>query len=202
MHEYWIGKGVDYDGIWKAYDSGHEYMDKYQSMEVHLIRITLSQQAAHLPLFNHEAVFKTLKGYFHDMKVLCLSPDEYSEAGPLFLYGVDRGSGIWSFLGELRQLILLGTTLADEKVIGQKLENMDKRFDLLRKNFGHSVSTEDFKRFMAAKTPRQLENALQRIIEQGIEKIEISQRPFNGNIKDTTASSVDIKKLLKDADGS
>lgn len=201
MYEYWIGKDVDYEGIWKAYDSGRGYMDKYQSMEVHLIRITLSQQPAHLPLFNHEAVFKTFKGYFHDLKVHCLTPDEYSEAGPLFLYGVDRGSGIWEFLGELRQLILLGTTLADEKVIGQKLENMDKRLDLLRKHFGGSVATEDFKKFMAAKTPRQLEVALQRIIEQGIEKIEISQQAFKGDIKDATASSIDMKKLLKEADG-
>jgi hypothetical protein len=62
------------------------------------------------PLFSFEAVFKTTKRYFHDMKQLCLSRREYDEAAPLYFYGVPRGSAIWQWLGELRQLILFGTT--------------------------------------------------------------------------------------------
>src|SRR2546423_3071212 len=126
MYEYWIGEGVDYKKVWRDYEDGLAYIDKFKSMRAHLIRIELNQFPANLPLFNHEAVYKTIKGYFHDLKQLCLSHEEYMYASPLYLYDVRRGSGIWDFLGELRQLLLLGTTLADEKVIGQQLDNIDK----------------------------------------------------------------------------
>ena len=201
MYEYWIGRDVNYDQLWDDYDAGQGYVQKFRSMRVHLIRITLAEPAIHLPLFNHEAVFKTIKGYFHDLKQLCLSVNEYNTAGPLFLYSVDRGSGVWSFLGELRQLLLLGTTLADEKVIGEKLSNMEKRIEFLRKHFGASVSPEDFQRFMTAKTPRQLEKAFHRLVEQGIKKVEISREPFIGDSKKIEGTLIDVKKLLSEADG-
>ena len=200
MYEYWIGKDVEYDQIWDAYDAGEGYIQKYHTMRIHLIRIKLKQPPLELPLFNHEAVFKTIKGYFHDLKHLCLSHDEYILAGPLFFYSVDRGSGIWSFLGELRQLLMLGTTLADEKVIGEKLSNMDRRMELLKKHFGGVVSPEDFQMFMRAKTPRQLEKAVQRLIDQGIEKVEISSEPFVGDIESTKSTLIDIKSVLNEAD--
>lgn len=201
MYEYWIGRDIDYDQLWDDYEAGQGYIQKFHSMRVHLIRITLAEPALPLPLFNHEAVFKTIKGYFHDLKQLCLPPDDYNTAGPLFLYSVDRASGIWSFLGELRQLLLLGTTLADEKVIGEKLSNMDKRIEFLRKHFGGAVSPEDFQMFMAAKTPRQLEKAFRRLVAQGIKKVEISREPFIGDPKMTETTLIDIKKLLSEADG-
>lgn len=200
MYEYWIGRDIDYDQLWNDYEAGQGYIQKFHSMRVHLIRITLVQPQPQVPLFNHEAVFKTIKGYFHDLKQLCLAHDEYLSAGPLFLYSVERASGIWSFLGELRQLLLLGTTLADEKVIGEKLANMDKRLEFLRKHFGGAVSSEDFQMFMRAKTPRQLEKAAQHLIEQGVKRVEISREPFIGNIKETEATLVDVKKLLAEAD--
>lgn len=200
MYECWIGEGVDYDKLWEAYENGKGYMQKYDSMRVHLIRIKLKEQPKHLPLFNFEVVFKTIKGYFHDMKHLCLSQDEYATAGPLFIYSVNRDSGIWDFLRELRQILMLGTTLADEKVIGQKIENMDKRIEFLKKHFGNAIFPEDFQRFMKAKSPRQLEKAFQKLIEQGIEKIEISKEPFRGDIKQIEPSLTDIKALFEDAD--
>ncbi len=200
MYEYWIGKDVDYDRIWEAYDSGYQYIQKYRTMRVHLIRFVFSQQPSELPLFNFEAVFKTIKGYFHDLKRLCLDQSEYGMAGPLFIYSVERSSGIWTFVGELRQLLLLGTTLADEKAIGQKLDNWDKRFRIFRKYFGDSLSEKDFWMFMNAKTPRQIDKAVKRLIEQKIEKIEISREPFDGDIKQTESTLVDIKRLLSEAD--
>lgn len=191
---------MDFGGVWDAYDSGQPYIDKYDSMRVHVIRIRLTHQPARLPLFNHESVFKTIKGYFHELKRLCLSEDEYFSAGPLFIYSVERESGMWTFLGELRQLLLLGTTLADEKMSGEKLVNMDKRIEFMKKHFGDAVSPKDFQMFMKAKTPRQLEKALQRLVEQGIERIEISSKSFEGNIEETKATLVDIKGLLEEAD--
>jgi hypothetical protein len=67
--EYWIGKDVSFRSAWEDFESGLEYIDKYHTMEVYLIRLTLEQYPSTLPLFNHEAVFKTIKGYFHDLKV-------------------------------------------------------------------------------------------------------------------------------------
>jgi len=196
MYEYWIGRDVDYEKYWDSYLNGKGYIQKYHSMEVHIIRIKFVQQPNTLPLFNFEAVFKTIKGYFHDLKKYCLTPEEYGSAGPLFVYSVERDSGIWTFLGELRQILFLGSTLADEKVLGQKLENYEKKLEILNKYFGNSVNTEDFKRFMSAKTPRQLEKAIQNLIEEGIEKIEISQEPFAGEIEETKKSLIDVKALL------
>jgi hypothetical protein len=193
MEQYWIGKGVDYDELWSAYEQGGGYIDKYHSMEVHLLRLTLREHPTHLPLFNFEAVFKTVKGYFHDLKEQCLTRDEYRDAGPLFIYRVERSSGVWEFLGELRQLLMLGTTLADEKVMGQRLENIDKKIEFLRQNFGTAAKPEDFQRFMKARTPRQLERAIQKLFEQGILKVEISVAPFSGDIEATEKTLVELK---------
>lgn len=200
MYEYWIGQGVDYDRIWGDYEKGQSYINKYYSMEVHLIRIGFQHQTSDQPLFNFEAVFKTIKGYFHDLKQYCLSNDEYTTAGPLFIYSVERNSGLWSFLGELRQILLLGTTLSDEKTIGQKLENMDKRIEFLKKHFGNAVRPEDFNRFMKAKSSPELERAIQNLYRQKIKSVEISSEPFKGDVQQIQPSLVDIKRLLDYAD--
>jgi hypothetical protein len=200
--EYWTGKDVDYDALWDAYESGGSYVDKFRSMNVHLFRITLREQPRQYPLFNFEAVYKTIKGYFHDLKKLCLASAEYDVAGPLFIYRVDRSSGVWEFLGELRQLLMLGTSLADEKVMGEKLANLDKRLEVLRKHFGDAVNPKDFEMFMRAKTPRQLERAVQKLIGQGVQKVEISREPFIGDVRATEATLVDLKQLSDDTDRS
>lgn len=200
MYNYWIGKDTDYDSVWSDFESGRQYEQKYRSMKVHLIRIILKEPAKNLPLFNFEAVLKTIKGYYHDLKEICLSEDEYMSAGPLFVYAVNRGSGVWDFLGELRQLIMLGTTLADQKAVGQKIENMDKKIEFLKKHFGGAVSLEDFQKFMSAQSPRQLQKAVDKLIEQGIKSVQISGQPFEGEIEKTEESLIDIKELLDKAD--
>jgi hypothetical protein len=200
MYEYWIGEKVDYDRLWRAFDDGQAYVSKFATMDVHLIRLTLRDPPRHLPLFNHEVVYKTVKGYFYDLKRLCFSPEEFESAGPLFLYDIERQSGIWDFLGGLRQLLLLGTTLADEKVVGEKLMNLDKKIEFLKKHFGNAVSPADFQAFMKARTPRQLDRAVNRLVDQGIERVEVSTQPFIGDINASKAALVDIKKLVGDAD--
>ena len=193
--EYWIGDRVDYDAVWNAYEAGRGYVQKFHSMQVHLIRITLREQPRELPLFNFEAVYKTIKGYFHDLKKAYMSKDEYETAGPLFVYRVDRSSGIWDFLGELRQLLMFGTSLADEKMMGERLASMEKRMEFLRRHFGQAVSPEDMATFMRARTPRQLERAVQKLFAQGIQRVEVSTEPFTGNIQATEATLVDLKQL-------
>jgi hypothetical protein len=121
-------------------------------------------------------------------------------AGPLFIYRVDRSSGIWDFLGELRQLLMFGTSLADEKLMGERLTSLDKRMEFLRRHFGDAVSREDLERFMRAKTPRQLERAVQKLFAQGIQRVAVSSEAFVGDIQATEATLVDIKTLADEHD--
>jgi len=58
--ECWIGDGVDYDAIWATYESGNGYLQKFNSMRVHLLRVTLREHPRELPLFNFEVVYKTI----------------------------------------------------------------------------------------------------------------------------------------------
>lgn len=197
--EYWIGEGVNYDAVWDAYESGLGYVDKFRSMDVHLLRITFAEPSASSPIFNFEAVYKTIKGYFHDLKVAVLSEDEFALAGPLFLYRVDRGSGIWDFLGELRQLLMLGTSLSDEKVMGERLTHLEARIAFLRRHFGDAVRPEDFQAFMKARTPRQLNKAMDRLIEQRIQSVQISRDSFTGDAPSLEEAMVELKALSEPA---
>lgn len=203
VDEYWIGKGIDLRRVWDDYEQGAGYIYKYSTMSPHLIQFTFSNPEAKSPLFNYEAVLKTMKAYFHESKYLSLSQNDYNNAGPLFLYEINRGSAIWSFLGGVRQLILFGTTLADEQLKNLLLDNqlkdlsiLDKKIEILKKYFGDSAEMKDFRQFMSAKKPEDLRKAVNRMMLEGIEKVEISTVPFKGNIQEVKASLVDIKKEL------
>jgi hypothetical protein len=179
--------------VWQSYEGGLGYIDKFRTMRVHVLRIELAQFASHLPLFNHEVVYKTIKGYFHDLKQQCFSPDEYAVAGPLFLYSVERASGIWTFLGELRPLLLLGATLAEGKMMGQHLENLDTKLSILRRHFGEAAVLSDaFQAFMDANTPRQLQDTVEQLIAQGMLKLTISTQPFDGDMSAAERSMRDL----------
>lgn len=196
VYEYWIGKGVDADEAWRSYDEGRGYEQKFRQMTCHLLEIEFELPPTE-PVFAFEAVFKTTKRYFHDLKQHCLAPQEYDEAGPIFLYAVSRESANWQWLGELRQLILFGTTLGDEKVIGQKLDNLDKKLSILRKYFGSGVNPKDFDAFMRAKTAPDIEAAVRKMLKQRIKAVRISRRPFDGSRSGIASDFVEIKGSLE-----
>lgn len=205
FYEYWVGKDIDLRQLWNDYEQGSGYIDKYKTMQAHLIQLTFTKPPAHLPLFNLEVALKTMKAYFHEVKVLSLSPEEYNEAGPLFVHEINRGSAIWSFLAGLRHLVLFGTTLADEQLKNLMLDNqlkgleiVDKKIEILKKHFGNSVNSKDFHNFLAAHKPEDLQMAINKLLSHGIEKIEISKEQFTGDINKTRKSLVDIKKELGD----
>ena len=200
IYEYWIGKNIQYADVWESYEKGRDYIAKYESMKVHLFQITFEQQPKELPLFNFEAVYKTLKGCFHDLKLYCFDQQTYNESGPLFIYSVERGSGIWEFVGELRQIVFFGSTLSDQKLMGETISNIDRKISLLQKYFGTSIKPEDYYKFMKAKTPRQVEKAFEKLFEQNIQSIKISQIPFTGNMEEAKASLIELKPLLNAAD--
>ena len=200
-YEYWIGQDIDFRSVWDDFESGFAYIDKYRTMDVHLMRLTFEQYPTNLPLFNHEAIFKTVKGYFHELKRTCMTKDEYVMAGPLFIYGIDRGSATWSFLGELRQLLLFGTTLADERIVGQKLDNIDKKLAIINRHFGGAYNPEDFQRFMRAKTSPDLEFAVRKLLHQKLRRIEISRESFIGEMDQKQRNLIELKSLLEGKDG-
>jgi hypothetical protein len=195
FYEYWIGRDANLDAIWRDYEEGAGYERKFRQTTCHLLEIEFVTPPASDPLFAFEAVFKTTKRYFHDMKRLCLSPREYDEAAPLYFYGVGRGSAIWQWLGELRQLILFGTTLSDEKVVGQTLDNLDKKLSILSKYFGSDVNPKDFDAFMRAKAAPEIEAAVRKMLRQKIKRVSISTRPVQELKLPGETSLVDIKRL-------
>lgn len=176
LAEYWIGAGVNYTRLWEAYRHGQGYIQKFESREVHLIEVKLANPPKYLPLFNQEVVVKSLKGLFHDLKRQNLTQVEYAEALPLFLYSIERGSGVFKFLGELRQLLMFGTVLGDEQIMAAHLGNRQRRIDFLRENFP-SVTAEEAKRFVMAKTTYEMDEVLGHLFGEGISSIKISAEP-------------------------
>ena len=198
--EYWIGKDIDYASIWRAFDEGQDYIDKFRSMRVHLLRIELSQYPASFPLFNHEAVYKTLKGFFHDFKLLTLSQREYDAAGPLFLYSVDRNSGIWNFLGEPRQIIAFAARLVAAKNFGKELHNLASKLEMLERQFPGEVDPAEVQKFITVKLPKPLDTAVARLVAEGIQTIGVSKKPFEGSLPETEKSLFDINIFLVKGD--
>lgn len=142
VEEYWTGKKVNYDRIWRDYlDGKDDYIQKFQSTSYHLLQIKFNFPDSSLPLINYEVICRTLMGCYHDLKQHCL-PKEYSNLGPLFLYKVERGSGIFEFLGELLPLITLSAWLIpglkdkiiqyiDMQTTGKMINNYNEYFKIL-----------------------------------------------------------------------
>ncbi len=193
IYEYWIGRDVDVGEIWRDYEAGQGYERKFHETTCHLLEIEFDIDVT-TPLFEFEAVFKTTKRYFHDLKKVCLTPSEYNQAAPLYFCGVGRGSAIYQWLGELRQLLLFGTTLGDEKVVGQTLDNIDKKLSILSKYFGSDVNPSDFQAFMRAKTAPDIEAAVRKMLRQKIKRVSISKEPVRIGFAMPT-ELVDVKKL-------
>lgn len=200
IYEYWIGQDTDYASVWQAYENGMGYIDKFRSMRVYLLRIELTQFPSNLALFNHEAVYRTIKGYFHDLKLHGLSKNEYNSTGPLFLYSVDRGSGIWNFLGEFQPLMALAITLAEGGNRYQEIVNLDKKLQIIQRYFPNA-NPRDIKRLLQANSQQKLQYALNKLIEQGIQEVKVSLKPFEGDFDATeqllfNVQSLNVEKMV------
>ena len=203
FYEFWIGEDINLKKYWTAYKNGQGYIQKFNDMKCYVLEITFETPSKHLPLFNLEPIYKTLKSYYHDLKKDILSNNEYGSAGPLFIYEINRGSGIWTFLGELWYTLILGTTLSEEKIKGQRLDNLEKKLRIMKEYFGEgNVRPELFENFMKADTPIETQEAVQSLFEEKIKTIRISKQPFTGEIEDNRKEMIDLKKLLTESDES
>jgi hypothetical protein len=194
--EYWIGKGVDYRAVWEDYELGLGYMQKYGSMEVHLLQLSFDRYRPNLPLFNFEAILKTSKGLFHDLKASYFSPSEYDRLGPLFIYDVSRGSERWRFLGELKPLLLFGVALWNQIRKGpahHKFEQVEL-IDRLRQRFPNA-DFQNIVDYVNSFPGKEEQLALQKLNEQNIKSIEISQRPFLGDIAEAEKQMISFNEV-------
>ena len=217
IYEYWIGEGIDFKRVWDDFEQGKDgYINKYQSMDLYLMEITFRSPYKRSALFSHEAVYKTIKGYYHELKHILLSDYDYQHSGPIFLYEIKRGSAQWSFVGELKQLVYFaisllkpirdqlwfGTTLSDEELKKVILENMDKKLTIIEKiqkifpNLG--LSPEEFVKIIKARKNKDLTEAIIKVIEgEGLKNIKISKEKFQGDPKQIEKTLIDIGEITE-----
>ena len=196
FEEYWIGKGVNFDELWSNYENGQPYIDKFRSMDVYLLQLSFEQYSTSLPLFNLEAVLKTSKGVFHDLKKTYLSPEEYVRAGPLFVYDICRSSEKWRFLGELKPLIIFGLSLWNQIRKGPDQAKADRvtLIDGLQKRFPNS-DTSDIFQYAESFPGEEQDRALQKLYSQNLRSVEISQQPFVGDLTQVQKNMISFDEL-------
>ena len=204
VEQYWMGKDLDLDSLWQDFDSGSGYMQKVAASQLHLLRLTFAGHPTNLPLFDHEVVFKTVKGTFHEVKAECLTPKAYDDAAPIFLHRVDRGSGVFEFLAQFDPLmtwvVALGaaamwyrTSLAAD----QELD--EKRLAFIRKEFP-TASLSDVQAYMKAWTTFSRRRVLERLIGQNLQRVEVSKTPYSPPVSPTMVDMKIVVALVKNAD--
>lgn len=182
VENYWMGKGLDIEGLWRDFDAGTGYVQKTSASSLHLLRLTFGNHPLHLPLFDHEVIYKTVKGTFHDVKAECFTPAAYDDAAPIFLHRVDRGSGIFEFLAQFDPLMTWVVALGSAALWYRKALSSDQEFDEKRLAFIQAkfpnASASDVQAYMKAWTTFGRRRVLHRLIGQQLERVEVSAFPY------------------------
>jgi len=185
FEQYWLGKHIDIDQLWSNYDEGGGYIAKVERTKLHMLRLTFSGHSKHFPLFDHEAIYKTVQGSFHEIKSECLSDHAYYASAPIFLHRVDRGSGIYTFLAELSPLFPYIAALAAASMWYRSASRKDQDYDETRWKFITSnfplATDEDYAAYLKASSTFGRRRILQRLIKQGLHRVEISKCPISTN---------------------
>ena len=202
IENYWMGRDLDLDGLWRDFDAGSGYIQKVSGSSLHLLRLTFAEHPVRLPLFDHEVLFKTVKGTFHDVKAECLTREQYDRAAPIFLHRVDRGSGVFEFLAQFDPLmtwvVALGAAAAwYRKALADDQALDETRLRFIRENFP-GASTSDVQAYMKAWTTFQRRHVLQRLIGQHLGRVEVSKAPHNAPVAPVM---VDMKVVVALAQG-
>jgi hypothetical protein len=187
VEQYWMGKDLNLEAVWRDFDAGSGYIDKVSTSDLHMLRLTFDSPEIRLPLFNHEAIYKTVKGTFHDVKLECYSKQKYNSCAPIFLHGIRRGSGIYEFLGQLDPILTWATALGAAALGYRMLLENDQRFDETRLAFIRTefpgASKDDQIAYMKAWTTFGRRKVLQRLIQQGLGRVEVSKTPISEKIE-------------------
>jgi hypothetical protein len=92
-------------------------------------------------------------------------------------------------------LYLLAITLVQEKIVGQRLENLEKMLEINNKYFGGTANISDFEQFINATPSPDVQLGVSKLFDQGLEKIEISEESFRYRVP-RQLRMVNIKSLL------
>jgi hypothetical protein len=133
FYEYWIGEGIDLKKVWKNYEDGKGYINKYCSQDSYLLSIEFEEPSGECPLFNHEAIYKTIKGLYHDLKRLFLNEEDYKNSGPIYLYEIKRGSVDWSWVSNDFLGLFFLALLLWGKPVNIWLDSIKKFYEILEK---------------------------------------------------------------------
>lgn len=199
VEQYWIGKDLELDQLWEDFESGREYIQEVSKCRLHLLRLTFAGHPIQMPLFDHEIIYKTVKGTFHDVKTECFTPEAYAEAVPIFLYSVERGSGIFEFLAQFDPLITWVVALGAAATWYRKALVLDNNFDqerflFIKRNFPNASAT-DIKAYMKAWTTFGRRRVLHRLIDQGLRRVEMSREPLSDAMQQSQ-SMVDMQVIV------
>ncbi|MFC1755705.1 hypothetical protein ACFL96_20335 [Thermoproteota archaeon] len=184
FEQYWIGKNIDLENTWKNYESGNGYIQKFQSMETYFLELVFDKPNTQEPLFNQEAIYKTVKSSFHDVKKLYL-PENYNTLGPIFLYEIRRGSSKYSFLAEFLPIATWVTKFLEIPLAALKAWN------LIEDSLNKRVQRKGLK---LDNTKKRLDLAKEKLYLQGLSQVRLSKSSFNGNAEDSRQNSIDLIK--------
>lgn len=207
---YWTGKNRNYLNIWDDFKWGEPYISTFSAAEPYVLQLRFKEYSKEQPLYNFEAVYSTVKGVFHDIKRVNLNEEEYNAANPIYLYETKRGSEIWTWLGGLYLLLRFGLPLVErlQHIRGEEaeiqraraetkkliLEERKTKLELIG-YFPNASLEEKSKLFMAQTTP-EIDAGLDRLVNQGLDKVYISQLPFSKH-KKGRRKMINVEKISK-----
>ena len=179
FQEYWIGKDIDVDQLWRHYDDGWGFVKNFDSRDQYFLTLTFENFSSESPVFNFEAIFKSIKSVFHDLKRECLSKTEYETYGPVYVHEIRRGSEIWVLVAQQVPALLFVFAIAGAYAAVRKLdkdatEEMQERLIFVSENFPKAPD-EDKIAYAKAWNFWKRKKILERMVNEGLLKVELSE---------------------------
>jgi hypothetical protein len=196
FYQYWIGEKLNYDQTWNDYIEGKGYIDKYKNVKQYLLRFQFNATDSFGALFHFEAVFNTIRGLYHDIKKSILTQEEYEKSGPIYLYQINRGSDIWTFVGDISNMLLLAV-LISLHYPNQIMDNNSKKIDLfdkIKKNFPYAAFSQEYlNKILSLLNNPSYSKVIENLFKiTKLEKVQLSSKPFSGKIKAMETDMIDI----------
>lgn len=174
--QYWIGKDLNPNEFWDVYHTDPGYAKKFWQIKTHFLQIELKENDQFGPLNSFEAVYKTVKSYFHEIKFKCF-PDEYNSLAPLYFYAIHRNPTKLLFLGELPPLLIFALSLATKKYLGEDLGPSQTILNFVHDNFSIMQLDANLSYFQNTQDGL-LKDAFDNMVELGVNSVQISTEAY------------------------
>jgi len=168
MYEYWTGEGINIEKVWGDYESGKGYIEKYHQIQNRFILKIEFEAKSFEPLFNHEAIYKSFKWLYHEIKKNVFDDNTYNKSGPIYLNEINRGSSVWIWIGEHWPILILILLLAGkaDDWITSKIEN-HQQIEI------NKLNIKKLKIELNNKTNTGIGSVIEKLRQQGIVKISM-----------------------------